>query len=133
MQEEKKERKKFTKILRGAGAEYYVLHLRLLNVFLEEAMTETEIMVLASFMAIENPIAMEDRFNAVFRREVSSVIQMKANAITFHLGNLKRKGVIKEDAIGRLFVWKILWPDSDFSRYEFVIENTERVTKLNNK
>jgi hypothetical protein len=119
------ERKKFKKRVEKEGHEYYALHLKIINVFLPEQITDKEAEVLGSFMAIKNELAKNDRFQTIFRKQVMEKLQMKASALTFHIGSLRTKGYIIEDAIGKYQVWSVLWPEEGYQNYEFLLIEKE--------
>jgi hypothetical protein len=101
------------------GRNYYSKHLEIVNTFFPIKLTPKEIELLGAFMNIDNPIAKEDRFNTIFRREVKKDLNLSDGGLSNYLTSLQKKAAIKENKKGVLYINPILFPRDDFQFYQF--------------
>lgn len=103
-----------------SGKDYYQQYLEILNVFLPVKLTDTEIKVLAHFMAIDNPLAEYDRFNTIFRKLVKTQMKLSDAGMTNYIKALKEKKAVKESDAGILYINPVLIPEKQ-QRFELTL------------
>ena len=101
---------------------YYQKHLEIVTLFMPWEITKTEILVLASFMALEGDIVSDDRFCTSARKQIRAKLKMSPGGLGNHLKALKNNYYIKEDENGNLFINPHLIPENKkFQSYKFQI------------
>ena len=108
------------------GANYYSKHLDIINTFFPVRLTPKEIEVLGEFMAKDNPLAENDRFNTVFRKEVKKSLRLTDGGLSNYIRTLRDKAAIKEDENGVLYVNPILFPNDVIQGYQFKLRKDEK-------
>jgi hypothetical protein len=106
--------------------QYYLQYLKMLNIFLPRHLTETEMVFLSHFMAIENELASFDRFNTVFRKIVKKEMNISDGSMTNYIRSLSEKKAIKQNLVGINYINPVLFPDK-----EHQIFNLELIKKSN--
>lgn len=110
------------KSLLEEGANYYSKHIEIINTFFPIRLTPKEIEVLGEFIAIDNPIAKEDRFNTIFRKQVKKNLKLSDGGLSNYIKSLMEKAAVKENKEGILFINPILFPRDDFQYYQFKLK-----------
>lgn len=96
--------------------EYYSKHLELINVLLPQKMVPKEVEVLANFMALEDAVVEDDRFNTLARKRVRASIGISYAGLSNNLSSLIEKGyLVKSPVTGRITISPLVVPE-DFSQ-----------------
>lgn len=111
------------KALKLEGKEYYSMHLRIINPFLPEGLTGTEIDILASFMSLGPEITAGDVFNTYARKVIKeSLGKMSSGSLSNHIRSMKEKKLLDENSItGRITIKSFLIPERSKQGYQFKI------------
>lgn len=105
--------------------EFYKKHLEIITVFLPGKITETEILVLASFMSLKGDIA-KDMFGTSARKIIMQNLNMKPGGLGNHLKGLLTAKAIYKDEQGKYQINKWLIPDNNkYQNYQFKIVSDE--------
>lgn len=112
------------KILRLDKHKYYEMHLAVINPFLPKPLTETEMKVLARFMALEGDIA-KDRFGTSAKKIVKQSLKLSSAGLSNYIGEkgslLEKKALIRK--AGSLEIWELLFPEKEEQTYRFKLMN----------
>lgn len=111
------------KALELKGKDYYSMHLRIINPFLKERLTGTEIDILASFMSLAPEVTAGDIFNTYARKVVKgSLDKMSSGSLSNHIRSMKDKKVLDEHPVtGRITIKSFLIPQRNGQGYQFKI------------
>lgn len=104
------------------GRHYYSRHIEIINSFFPIKLTPKEIEVLGAFMDIDNPIAKDNKFNTLFRKQVKKDLKLSDGGLSNYIGSLLDKGAIKETEDKVLYINPILFPSEDFQYYQFKLQ-----------
>jgi hypothetical protein len=116
--------------------EFYELHLAIINPLLPNKLTEKEILILASFMSVDEKLVEDDRFNSVVRKKVMQKHNLSAGGLGNYLKSMIKKGFLSKSKItGRIKIKDFMLPKSNVQGYEFKIgykpvEETSLVEKM---
>lgn len=100
--------------------EYYSKHFNIINPFLPQHLTDTEIEILTSFMALEAILIEEDMFNTEARKRVRGKLNLSTSSLSNHLRSLVKKGFLrKHDITKRITINQILIPAEVEQNYMF--------------
>jgi hypothetical protein len=113
------------RVLELEPKEYYLQHLKILNIFLPIKLTETEMIFLSCFMAIDNPLAEYDRFNTAFRKMVKKEMGIVDAGVTNYIRSLSAKKAIKQNLVGINYINPVLFPDKE--KHIFQLELIKKV------
>jgi len=107
------------KEIRLSSLGYYVMHLSLVNCFLDNNLTNKEIEILGAFMMLD--VEDEERFNSSSRKLVFNQLgkALKTN-INFYLSSMLKKGVLVKKN-GNFYISSILFPNNSNQGYQFKI------------
>ena len=108
------------------GRSYYSKHLDIINNFFPIKLTPKEIEVLGAFMNIQNPLAKEERFSTIFRKQVKKELKLSDGGLSNYIGSLLDKAAIKENDEEKLYINPILFPRDDFQFYQFKLKKDEK-------
>lgn len=102
--------------------EYYVLHLNIINPLLPNKLTEKEIMILSSFMAADEKLVEDDRFNSLVRKKVMEKHKLSAGGLSNHLKAMIDKGFLRRsDVTKRIKINDFIIPGKNMQGYQFRI------------
>ena len=102
--------------------EFFELHLNIMNSLLSQKFTEKEIVILASFMSIDEKLVEDDRFNTLVRKKVRTEHKLSAGGLGNYLKSMLDKGYLTKSKItGRLKIKSILMPALPKQGYEIKI------------
>lgn len=101
--------------------EYYIKHLQIINQFLPVYMTQKEIEVLGSFMALDGDIVEEDRFGTTARKIIKKKLKLSDGGLGNYLKALKEKELIIKNEKNVLEARAMLFPSSMSQGYKFKI------------
>ena len=105
---------------------FYKMHLNIVNSLMDNALTGTEIEVLATFMSLDKSIIEEDMFNTLARKQVKEKLGgMSAGGLGNHLKSMITKEfLIKNEITNRITVVPALIPVDDSQGYQIkLIQN----------
>lgn len=109
-------------ILCKSRLEYYELHLAIINPLLPNRLTEKEILILASFMSIDEKLVEDDRFNSLVRKKVMQKHNLSAGGLGNYLKSMIKKGFLsKSNITGRIKIKDFMLPSETKQGYEFKI------------
>lgn len=101
---------------------YYELHLQIVNSVLPVRLSEKELEVLSSFMALEKNIIKIDNFNSFARKQVKTKLGLTSAGLSNHLRSMIDKGFLSKDEMSGLITIKhFLIPEEDGQGYQFKI------------
>lgn len=102
--------------------EYYKLHLNIINPLLPNKLTEKEIMILTSFMSVDEKLVEDDRFNSLVRKKVMEKHKLSAGGLSNHLKSMINKGFLKRSNVtGRIKINSFVTPGENMQGYQFRI------------
>lgn len=102
--------------------EYYKLHLNIINPLLPNKLTEKEIMILSSFMSVDDKLVEDDRFNSLVRKKVMEKHKLSAGGLSNHLKSMIEKGFLnRSDVTGRIKINSFVLPGKNMQGYQFRI------------
>jgi hypothetical protein len=114
--------------------EYYFFHLSLSNSFLEDKLTEKEMSILSSFMAVKKELVEDDRFNSLVRRKVMEKHKISAGGLSNHLRSMIDKGILtKSKVTGRIKIESFIIPDRPSQGYQIRIDLVRPTKKVKAK
>lgn len=111
-----------------SAVQYYKKHLEIVTAIMPGKITDTEILVLASFMALEGDVVQDDRFGTSARKKVMEDLNMVAGGLGNHLKSLRDKKYIHyKEGTKKYEINKWLIPDNKkFQKYQFTIISNEQ-------
>ena len=114
------------KALKLNTADYYKMHLSIINPLFRTPMTPKEIEVLACFMSLPKALIEEQMFNAVTREKVMKKLDLSPGGLGNYLKKLIDKGVLTKSPISKVIrVQEYLIPHPDKQGYQFKIIRQE--------
>lgn len=105
--------------------DFYEKHLMITNIFLPIKMSQKEINVLSSFMALDKSIIGDEMFNLISRKKVMEELKLSPGGLGNYLSSLIDKGYIDKSLIGKLKVKEYLLPNDNIQGYQFLIQIKE--------
>lgn len=117
------------KALKLNNKEFVQMHLSIINPFLKEALTETEINILASFMSLDEDTTAGDIFNTYARKVVkNSLNKMSSGSLSNHIRSMIDKGVLdKHKLTERISIKEHIVPDYPMQGYQFKLDLNETI------
>lgn len=105
--------------------DYYVQHLKVLDVVFSVGITHKEIEVLAHFLNLDKEITEDDMFNTLARKKVKEKLgKMSAGGLSNHFNSLIGKGVMnKAEITNKLTITPFFIPEENKQRYQIEIVN----------
>jgi hypothetical protein len=101
---------------------YYELHLAIINPLLPNSLTDKEIKILASFMAIDEKLVEDDRFNSLVRKKIMEKHKLSAGGLGNYLKSMIKKGFLTKSKItGRIKIKPFMIPEPNMQGYQFKI------------
>lgn len=115
------------KIENLSPVEYFKKHLEIVTTIMPGKITEKEIEVLASFMALTGDVIEKDRFGTSARKIVMEQLNLKAGGLGNHLRSLRDNRYIYHPENSKSYeINKWLIPDNKkFQKYQFTIVSNE--------
>ena len=105
---------------------YYELHLNIINAILPVKLTDKELEVLASFMALDEVLTKDDYFNPVARKKVREKTGVSPGGLSNHLKSMIKKGfLVKNDITKKITIKEFLLPEEKVQGYQFKIMKNE--------
>ncbi len=99
--------------------DYCKLHLSIINTILPVKLSEKEIEVLSSFMALPNDVVIDDYFNPVARKRVMDKCGLKHGGLSNHIKNMINKGFLsRNDITKRIYIKDFLLPEEEIQGYQ---------------
>lgn len=105
--------------------DFYEKHLMITNIFLPIKMSQKEINVLSSFMALDESIIGDEMFNLISRKKVMEELKLSPGGLGNYISSLIDKGYIDKSLIGKLKVKEYLLPNKNIQGYQFLIQIKE--------
>lgn len=107
--------------------EYNKKHLEIVSTLLPTNLTNKEIEVLASFMAVEDAIKKQGMFNTLARKIVMKNLNLSAGGLGNHLKSMLEKKVLdKDEETGDISMKDFLIPQSPIQGYQIkIIKNNK--------
>lgn len=102
--------------------EYFLVHIKLTNVFMNSLMSEKEMEVLAATLSLDSKIIGVEPYNSFARKKIREKLKMSPAGLSNHLKSLTDKGVLIRDEItGRINIKEFIIPDLEWQGYQFKI------------
>lgn len=110
------------RVLKLEGKSYYEKHLTIVNSLLPTNLTDKEIEVLATFMALDKSLIEDDMFNTLARKKVREQLTLSPGGLGNHLKSMIGKGVLdKQDSTNKIAVKNYLIPQEQSQGYQIKI------------
>ncbi len=101
---------------------YYVVHLNIINAILPVKLTDKELEVLATFMALDKNIIEDGYFNPISRKKVMKKLELIPAGLSNHLASMIKKGfLIKNSITNNITIKPFLLPEENNQGYQFKI------------
>lgn len=108
------------KLLKLAPVDYFRKHLELINVFLPVSLAPREVDVLAEFLALEDAMVEDDRFNTIARKRVKTNLKMSDASLSNNLASMiKKKFLNRSDITNKITVNESILPGEKEQLYMF--------------
>ena len=102
--------------------EYHQLHLHIINPLLPNKLTDKEILILSSFMSIDEKLVEDDRFNSLVRKKVMEKHKLSAGGLSNHLKSMITKGFLTRSKVtSRIKIKPFVKPGDNMQGYKFRI------------
>ena len=110
------------KLFNVSHDKYYLLHLTIVNAVLPIKLTDKELEVLSSFMALDKSITEDFYFNPVARKRIINKLGLSTAGLSNHIKSMIDKGfLIKNNITGNITIKEFLLPENDGQGYNFKI------------
>lgn len=103
--------------------EYITMHLNIVNSFLPNKMTPTEIEVLVSFLCLSKELTGDYLFNTEARKRVMEELKMQPGGLGNHLNSLIKKQILtKGEYTNKIELQPFLEFGEKTTKYQFLIK-----------
>ena len=110
------------RVITLSGKEYYTRHLEIVSCLVPTKLTDKEIEVLASFLALDKKITEKDMFNTMARKEVRESLGLSPGGLGNHLKSMIGKKVLDKDEMSnRITIKEFLLPAERQQGYQIKI------------
>lgn len=100
--------------------DYFTMHLNIINSFLPQKMTITEIEVLVSFLCLSKDLTGDYIFNTEARKRVMEELNMKPGGLGNHLKSLINKQILtKGEYTNKIEIQSFLMSGDKTTKYQF--------------
>lgn len=101
---------------------YFLVHMKLINIFMESLLSEKEMEVLAATLSLDQKIIGVEPYNPFARKKIRERLKMSPAGLSNHIRSLIDKGVLVKDEItNRINIRDFIIPNPEWQGYQFKV------------
>lgn len=101
---------------------YFLVHMKLVNIFMDSLISEKEMEVLAATLSLDQKIIGVEPYNPFARKKIREKLKISSAGLSNHLRSLIDKGIlVKDEVTNRINIREFIIPSPEWQGYQFKV------------